>query len=126
MEAFGIRNIIYSTSNSPSFDTQPEPQVLDSAQSTQIPVSLATLAAYSDVIFILAPHTSSTHHIISKQFLSKMKSTAVLVNASRGALVDSDALATALRENQIFAAGLDVVEGEPFVTEDHPLVREQK
>lgn len=55
-----------------------------------------------------------------------MKTTAILVNASRGALVDSDALAAALKDGQIFAAGLDVVEGEPFVMKDHPLVREPK
>ncbi|GJJ10583.1 hypothetical protein Clacol_004810 [Clathrus columnatus] len=125
LEAFGLKNFIYSTSNSPNLNTEPESKVLDFSQSSQIPVSLATLAAHSDVLFILAPHNSSTHHIISKDFLKRMKTTAVLVNASRGALVDSDALATALKEGQIFAAGLDVVEGEPFVLQDHPLIREQ-
>ncbi|KAI5984570.1 CTP synthase N-terminus-domain-containing protein [Pisolithus marmoratus] len=53
-----------------------------------------------------------------------MKRTGILVNASRGTLVDSDALAKALRKGWIWGAGLDVVEGEPNVTIDHPLVKE--
>jgi len=52
-----------------------------------------------------------------------MKKHAVLVNVARGTIVDSDALAHALREEWIWAAGLDVVEGEPLVGADHPLVR---
>jgi D-isomer specific 2-hydroxyacid dehydrogenase, NAD binding domain len=55
-----------------------------------------------------------------------MKKHAVLVNTSRGTLVDSDALALALREEWIWGAGLDVVEGEPHVGADHPLVREPR
>jgi glyoxylate/hydroxypyruvate reductase len=55
-----------------------------------------------------------------------MKKHAVLVNAARGTLVDSDALAQALREEWIWGAGLDVVEGEPHIGADHPLVREPR
>ena len=55
-----------------------------------------------------------------------MKKTAVLVNNARGTLVDSDALAKALKEKWIWGAGLDVVEGEPNVTTDHPLVKEPR
>ena len=55
-----------------------------------------------------------------------MKKTSVLVNPSRGTLVDSDALAKALREGWIWAAGLDVVEGEPNVGKDHVLVNEPR
>jgi glyoxylate/hydroxypyruvate reductase len=55
-----------------------------------------------------------------------MKKHAVLVNTARGTLVDSDALAQALREEWIWGAGLDVVEGEPHVGADHPLVREPR
>lgn len=89
-------------------------------------VTVATLAAYSDFLFVLAPHTPSTHHIISAKFLDLMKPTAILVNTARGPLVDSDALARALREGKIFAAGLDVVEGEPHISQDHPLLQEPK
>lgn len=55
-----------------------------------------------------------------------MKPTAVLVNASRGTLVDSDALALALREGWIWGAGLDVVAGEPHIGTGHPLVKEPR
>jgi len=55
-----------------------------------------------------------------------MKKHAVLVNTSRGTLVDSDALAQALREKWIWGAGLDVVEGEPHIGADHPLVKEPR
>lgn len=55
-----------------------------------------------------------------------MKKTAILVNTSRGTLVDSDALAKALSDGEIWGAGLDVVEGEPEVTSDHPLVKEPR
>jgi glyoxylate/hydroxypyruvate reductase len=89
-------------------------------------VSIATLAAHSDVLFVLAPQTPATYHIVSAEFLRLMKPSAVLVNAARGGLVDSDALAKALKEGQIFAAGLDVVEGEPNITKDHPLLQEPR
>ena len=52
-----------------------------------------------------------------------MKPTSILVNPGRGTLVDSDALADALNNGWLYAAGLDVVEGEPHITADHPLVK---
>ena len=55
-----------------------------------------------------------------------MKKTAVLVNTSRGTVVDSEALAKALREGWIWGAGLDVVAGEPKIPADHPLINESK
>lgn len=89
-------------------------------------VGLDALAAESDVVFVLAPGGARTHHIINEDFLRKMKKTAVLVNTARGTLVDSDALAKALREQWIWGAGVDVVEGEPNVGLDHPLVKEPR
>jgi glyoxylate/hydroxypyruvate reductase len=55
-----------------------------------------------------------------------MKKDAVIVNTARGTLIDSDALVKALREGWIFGAGLDVIEGEPKITSDHPLVKEPR
>ena len=55
-----------------------------------------------------------------------MKKTAVLVNAGRGTVVDTDALVKALKEGWIWGAGLDVIEGEPNIGKDHPLVQEPK
>jgi glyoxylate/hydroxypyruvate reductase len=78
------------------------------------------------VLFVLAPGGEDTRHVVNADFLRKMKKHAVLVNAARGTLVDSDALAHALREEWIWGAGLDVVEGEPHIGADHPLVREPR
>ncbi|EIW55556.1 uncharacterized protein TRAVEDRAFT_50042 [Trametes versicolor FP-101664 SS1] len=84
---------------------------------------LSELARESDVVFALAPGGPSTFHIIDEAFLKQMKKTAVLVNTGRGTLIDSDALAKALQEGWLYGAGLDVVEGEPGITQDHPLVK---
>ncbi|KAH9941147.1 uncharacterized protein BXZ73DRAFT_41966 [Epithele typhae] len=85
-------------------------------------VPLPELARESDVVFVLAPGGAATHHVVGEAFLREMKRTAVLVNTARGTLVDSDALARALGEGWLYGAGLDVVEGEPKVAADHPLV----
>lgn len=89
-------------------------------------VDLMMLAQESDVLFLLAPGGAETRHIVNEEFLRKMKGTSVLVNTGRGSLVDSDALAMALGQGWIWGAGLDVVEGEPGVSADHPLVKEPK
>lgn len=89
-------------------------------------VDLAELARESDVVFVLAPGGPSTYHVVNEDFLKGMKKTAVLVNTSRGALVNSDALAKACREGWIWGAGIDVVEGEPNIPADHPLVKEPR
>ncbi|KZP28343.1 D-isomer specific 2-hydroxyacid dehydrogenase [Athelia psychrophila] len=89
-------------------------------------VELGVLAAESDMVFVLAPGGPGTRHTVDAAFLRKMRRTAILVNASRGTVVDSEALATALKEGWIWGAGLDVVEGEPNVGGDHPLVREPR
>lgn len=89
-------------------------------------VDLTTLARESDVLFVLAPGGAETRHIVNEGLLREMKRTSVLVNTGRGSLVDSNALAKALREGWIWGAGLDVIEGEPDVTANHPLVREPR
>ncbi|KAJ7448014.1 hypothetical protein FB451DRAFT_1289562 [Mycena latifolia] len=89
-------------------------------------VDLDRLAHESDVLFVLTPGGKETYHLVNAEFLRKMKPMSVLVNTSRGSVVDSDALATALREKWIWGAGLDVIEGEPRITKDHPLVNEPK
>lgn len=89
-------------------------------------VDLKTLARESDVLFILAPGGAETRNVVNEGFLREMKRTSVLVNTSRGSLVDSNALAMALSQGWIWGAGLDVVEGEPDVSANHPLVKEPK
>lgn len=78
-------------------------------------VGLDELLAASDVVSLHAPSTPETEHMISTAQLDAMRSHAVLVNTSRGSLVDSEALARALVDGRIGAAGLDVFEHEPEV-----------
>lgn len=81
---------------------------------------LEQMASEADVVSLHAPLTPETKHIINAEFIARMKPTAIVVNTSRGGLIDSAALAVALRENRIFGAGLDVFEHEP-PTADNPL-----
>lgn len=80
-------------------------------------VELDALLEESDVISLHLPATAETRHLIDSNALARMKSTAVLVNTGRGAVIDSDALADALEAGTIGAAGLDVYENEPAVPE---------
>jgi D-3-phosphoglycerate dehydrogenase len=82
---------------------------------------LDALLNLSDYISLHAPLTPQTRHLINETSLQKMKPTAILVNTSRGELIDEPALIRALAENRILAAGLDVFEREP-VPPDHPLL----
>jgi glyoxylate reductase len=83
-------------------------------------VGFETLLTESDYISLHTPLTPDTHHLIDSEALSRMKPSAVLVNTSRGPVVDTEALYEALKARQIFAAGLDVTEPEPLPL-DHPL-----
>jgi len=76
-------------------------------------VSKDELLRQADIVTIHVPYSPATHHLISKQDLEKMKSTAILINASRGGVVDDSALIEALRKGTIAGAGLDVFENEP-------------
>lgn len=77
-------------------------------------VNLDTLCREADFISLHAPLTPDTHHLIGEAELAKMKPSAVLVNTSRGGLIDEQALINALLQQRIFAAGLDVFESEPL------------
>ena len=71
------------------------------------------LLAQADIVTIHVPYSSATHHLIGKPELKRMKPTAILINASRGGVVDDAALIEALRSGTIAGAGLDVFENEP-------------
>jgi phosphoglycerate dehydrogenase-like enzyme len=85
------------------------------------PVSLDELFRTSDIVSCHTPLTRETHHIVSAQRLASMKPTAVLINTSRGPVVDEAALVEALGRGAIAGAGLDVFEQEP-VAPDNPLL----
>ncbi len=80
-------------------------------------VSKDDLLAQADHLILVLPYSASSHHAIGAADLAQMKPTATLVNIARGGIVDDAALAVALKNRTIAAAGLDVFEGEPMV---HP------
>jgi len=124
---FGVTHCLYSSN-----PLSPEDPSGDAALAKQHHlqslkrVNTDELAKCSDVLFVLAPGGEQTRHLVNEDFLRKMRKTSILVNASRGTLVDSNALAKALQEGWIWGAGLDVVEGEPNITTDHPLLQESR
>ena len=81
-------------------------------------VSLDELLQTSDVVSLHVPLTEETRHLINRRTLMRMKRSAFLINASRGGVVDDEALAWALEERLIAGAGLDVYEDEPDVYPD--------
>jgi len=127
LRSFGIDRFLYNdTGRGPSRESAD----VDLRQQFNLKelrrVGLDELAAECDLIITLTPGGALTHHLVNESFLRKMKKTAILVNPSRGTVVDSNALALALKESWIWAAGLDVVEGEPNVGLDHPLVQQPR
>ncbi|HHH2210911.1 TPA: glyoxylate/hydroxypyruvate reductase GhrB [Yersinia enterocolitica] len=84
--------------------------------------SLDTLLAEVDFLCITLPMTEQTYHMIGREQLAKMKSSAILINAGRGPVVDEQALVAALQDGTIHAAGLDVFEQEPLPV-DSPLLK---
>jgi len=78
-------------------------------------VSKEELLRTADHVVLVLPYTPENHHTIGAKEIALMKPTATLVNIARGGIVDDMALAQALKDKKIFAAGLDVFEGEPKV-----------
>jgi phosphoglycerate dehydrogenase-like enzyme len=82
--------------------------------------NLHDLLRRSDVVMLACPLTQETYHLISREELALMKSTAYLINVTRGGIIDEPALIDALKTGQIAGAGLDVCEQEPLPP-DNPL-----
>ena len=76
--------------------------------------SFDELLSDADIVSLHIPYSRENHHIIDAQALSKMKKSAILINASRGGLVDESALYDALKTGDIAGAALDVFEDEPY------------
>ena len=88
-------------------------------------VSFDELVKESDVLSINAPATAENKHLFNKDLFAAMKPGAYLVNASRGSIVDSDALAAALASGHLAGAALDVIDGEPAKS-NNPLLNNPK
>ena len=84
-------------------------------------VELDELFATCDIVSLHCPLTADTHHLVNESRLKLMKPTAILINTGRGPLVDEQALADALNNGTIYAAGVDVLSTEP-PTADNPLL----
>jgi glyoxylate reductase len=102
-QGFDLRVIYHDPTAEPVFGAQP--------------VELDILLRESDFVSIHVPLNAQTKHLVNAEFLAKMKPTAVLVNASRGGVLDQSALYHTLKSNQIFAAALDVTDPEPLPME---------
>jgi len=106
-QGFDMRVVYYDPTTQPAFGAKP--------------VDLETLLRESDFVSVHVPLSPETRHFINADTLSKMKSNAILVNTSRGPVVDQNALYNALKSHQIFAAALDVTDPEPLPM-DSPLL----
>lgn len=81
-------------------------------------LSLDELLSMSDVITLHVPYMPATHHLINKNNISLIKKGAVLINTARGAIVETEALVSALRQGLLAGAALDVLEEEGFIKEE--------
>ncbi len=85
-------------------------------------VSLVELLGKSDIITLHAPYNEQTHHLLNRDNLRLMKPSAVLINTARGGLIDTAALAEALKGGRLAGAGLDVLEEESYIKEEIQLL----
>lgn len=85
-----------------------------------------TLLAESDIVTLHVPYNDHTHHMINKGTIAQMKKGAIIINTSRGAVIDTDALIEALDKKIIAGAGLDVLEGEELIKEEKQLLYDTK
>lgn len=98
---------------------RPHPELAGSVAATY--VEFEALLAASDFVSIHCPLTDATYHLFDSAAFAQMKPAAILINTSRGGVVNQEALYTALATGQIGAAGLDVTTPEPLPP-DHPLL----
>ena len=110
--AFGMRVVVY------------DPYIRRLPAGVERALSLPSVLAHSDVVSLHVPLRPETRHLIGRQEFEQFKAGAVLINTSRGAIVDSEALLIALQTKKISAAALDVIEHEEKVNRmsQHPLI----
>jgi D-lactate dehydrogenase len=104
-----------------AYDSRPQQLLADVLGFTY--TDMDTLLRESDIVTLHVPATPATYHLINRETLSKMKRGALLINTARGSVVDTEALLWALEEGILAGAGLDVIEGEEYITEESALLR---
>jgi glyoxylate reductase len=109
--------VLYYDPKAQSTEKDPSPKTNLPAISTD----LESLLLESDFISLHVPLTPATHHLVDAEFLGRLKPDAVLINTSRGGVVDQEALFLALKDRRLFAAALDVTDPEPLPL-DSPLL----
>lgn len=109
--AFGAKVIAYSRTQRPEVE----------AMGVEY-VDLDELLKTSDIVSLHVPSNAETKGMISKEKLALMRPDAILINVARGAVVDNAALAEALNEDKLAAAGIDVFDMEPPIPADYPLL----
>jgi len=105
LKGFGVKIIYFDRKKRDEFETE----------FLAKKVSVKDLMKKSDIISVHLPLGKETHHILDEEALYLMKKTAVIVNTSRGEIIEEKALIKLLKQNKIFAAGFDVYENEPNV-----------
>lgn len=85
-------------------------------------VKFDNLLKNSDIITLHVPYNKSTHHLINKKAISKMKKGVLIINTARGAIIETSALLQGLQSGKIGGAGLDVLEGECFIKEEKQIL----
>ncbi|KAF2750095.1 hypothetical protein M011DRAFT_397177 [Sporormia fimetaria CBS 119925] len=124
---FGVEKVVYLTSRPGERAREDYFGLLrDQPVSIEPAGSWEEVARESDIVVVACSLSESTKHLVGTEFLGMMKKEAVVVNIARGPVVDTDALMKALDEERIFGAGLDVIEGEPNITADHPILRQKR
>jgi len=88
-------------------------------------VSMDELLSQSDIITIHVPYNKETHHMINADAFQKMRDGVIIINTARGAIIDTDALVQAVQSKKVAAAGLDVLEEEPMLREEHELLHKE-
>ena len=88
-------------------------------------VEFEDLLANSDIVSLHVPYNKHTHHLINRQNIVKFKPGAILINTSRGGLVELEALITALDAGILAGAGLDVLEGEELIRQEEELLKNE-
>jgi len=112
LKPFGVSRFVYTGRN------KKDDVLEDGAQF----VSFEDLIQMSDFVIVTCSYTPDLHKKFNKDVFKMMKKTSILINTSRGGIIDQEDLVEALEQKEIFAAGLDVMTPEPLPT-DHPLTK---